>query len=66
MDDFIKCGPDMRWNKWGLKYDRMLDRTVDATKVMTTTGTKNEDFKPIKEALIYEFEKTIMKINFRQ
>lgn len=66
MDDFIKYGPNMKGNKWGLKYDRMLDRTVDASKVLRATGMKKEDFKPIKEALIYEFEKTIMKINFRQ
>jgi nucleoside-diphosphate-sugar epimerase len=57
MDEFIKYGPDMRWNKWGLKYDRMLERSVDVSKVMRVTGTKKEDFKPIKEALAYEFNK---------
>jgi len=58
MDDFIKYGPDMRWNRWGLKYDRLLERSVDASKVMNATGTKKEDFKPIKEALIYEVQKS--------
>lgn len=57
MDEFIKYGPDMKWNKWGLKYDRMLERLVDASKVMSVTGMKKEDFKPIKEALAYEFDK---------
>lgn len=57
MDEFIKYGPDMRWNRWGLKYDRLLNRLVDASKVMSATDTKKGDFKPIKEALTYEFEK---------
>lgn len=57
MEDFIKYGPDLSWNKWGLKYDRMLDRYVDASKVLSVTGTKKEDFKSIKDALTYEIEK---------
>lgn len=57
MEDFIKYGPDMSGNKWGLKYDRIFDRTVDATKVLKATGMKKEDFKSIKEALIYEINK---------
>lgn len=57
MDDFIKYGPDMSGNKWGLKYDRVFDRTVDASKVLRTTGMQKENFKSIKEALIYEVEK---------
>ena len=58
MEDFIKYGPDLSWNKWGLKYDRMLDRSVDASKVLSVTGTKKEDFKSIKDALIFEIEKS--------
>ena len=57
MEDFIKYGPDLSWNKWGLKYDRMLDRSIDASKVLAVTGTKKEDFKPIKDALLFEIEK---------
>lgn len=57
MDDFIKYGPDMSGNKWGLQYDRVLDRTVDASKVLSVTGMKKEDFKSIKEALILEIDK---------
>ena len=57
MEDFIKYGPDLSWNKWGLKYDRMLDRSVDASKVFEATGTKKEDFESIKNALIYEVKK---------
>ena len=58
MEDFIKYGPDMSWNKWGLKYDRVLDRTVDVTKILKATGMKKENFKSIKEALIYEMNKS--------
>ncbi len=54
MEDFIKYGPDMSGNKWGLQYDRVFDRTVDASKVLTETQTKKEDYKSIKEALVYE------------
>ena len=57
MEDFIKYGPDMSGNKWGLKYDRIFDRTVDATKVLKATGMKKKNFKSIKEALIYEINK---------
>ena len=57
MDEFIKYGPNMSGNKWGLKYDRLLERLVDPSKVMEATGTNKEDFKPIKEALAYEFDK---------
>lgn len=57
MENFIKYGPDMSGNKWGLKYDRVFDRTIDASKVLRTTGVKKEDFKSIKEALIYEIKK---------
>lgn len=57
MDDFIKYGPDMSGNKWGLKYDRIFDRSVDVSKVLSITGMKKDDFKSIREALIYEIEK---------
>lgn len=57
MEDFIKYGPDMSGNKWGLKYDRVLDRSVNADKILGITGTKKEDFKSIREALVYELEK---------
>ena len=57
MEDFIKYGPDMSGNVWGLKYDRVFDRTTDASKVLRTTGMRKEDFKSIKDALMYEFEK---------
>lgn len=57
MDDFIKYGPDLSVNKWGLKYDRVFDRFVDVSKILSVTGMKKEDFKTIKEALAYEIKK---------
>ncbi len=57
MEEFIKYGPDMSGNKWGLKYDRVFDRAADASKILRTTGMKKEDFTSIKDALIYEIEK---------
>ncbi len=57
MDDFIKYGPDFSFNPWGLMYDRMLDRTVDVSKVLKATGTVKADFKTVKDALSYELGK---------
>ena len=64
MEDFIKNGPDMSGNKWGLKYDRLFDRTVDTNKVLKATEMKKEDFRSIKEALIYEVNKIETKGEF--
>lgn len=36
-------------------YDRVWDRTIDNSKVLAATGLTKQDFTPIKEALIYEF-----------
>ena len=40
---------------WMLRYDRLLDRRVDNSKVLAATGLKAEDFVPVKEGLRREF-----------
>lgn len=52
MADFLKYGPDFSFNPWGLQYDRMLDRNVDASKILRVTGMKKEDFTSIRDALL--------------
>jgi len=37
-------------------FDRILDRTYDATKILTVTGTKPEDITGVRAGLIHELE----------
>lgn len=49
--------PNEIGDTWGLKYDRLCDRTIDTTKLFSVTGLSMEDFMPIKEALKMELAK---------
>lgn len=43
--------PESGWRYW---YDRMFDRVMDNTKVLTATGLKKEDFLSIEEGMKIE------------
>lgn len=45
------------YKRWNYFYDRSYDRTVDNSKVLSATGLKKEDFKPIKEAIKEEVKR---------
>ena len=49
--------PNEIGDMWGLKYDRLCDRSIDTTKLFAVTGFKFEDFMPIKDALKMELAK---------
>ncbi len=44
-------------HRWGLEYDRLYDRVIDNSKILSVTGLKNEDFMSVKDALEYELKK---------
>ncbi|MBR5309275.1 MAG: hypothetical protein IKU43_10905 [Clostridia bacterium] len=46
--------PNQVGDTWGLKYDRLCDRTIDASKLLSVTGIKYEELTSIKDALRYE------------
>ena len=49
--------PNEIGDTWGLKYDRLCDRSIDTTKLFSVTGLTADDFLPIKEALKLELAK---------
>lgn len=53
-DEFLACVAREE-NRLGasfqLRYDRMVNRVMDNSKVLEATGIKQEDFTPLKEAL---------------
>lgn len=40
--------------RWQLIYDRLFHRIMDNSKILTATGMKQEDLKPLYEGLNYE------------
>jgi len=44
-------------NWWAFIYDRLFDRTIDNTKVLSATGLKKEDFLSIEEGMKIEINK---------
>lgn len=46
-------------DRWGLETDRLLDRTIDPSKMLEVTGLKPEDFLSVRQAL--ELEIGILK-----
>ena len=43
-------------NDWFFVYDRLFDRDIDCSKVLSVTGLKNEDFLPLREAIALELK----------
>ena len=43
-------------NDWFFIYDRLFDRDIDCSKVLSVTGLKNEDFLPLREAIALELK----------
>ena len=39
---------------WQIKYDRMLDRVVDNSKILSTCGMRQKDLMPLSEGLRIE------------
>lgn len=56
-EEYLNTREDLKKNPWILKYDRMFDRRIDSSKIMTVTGLKKEDFAPIKEGVKTEILK---------
>lgn len=40
--------------RWQLEYDRLYDRIIDNSKILTTTGLSQNNFMPLFEGLQYE------------
>lgn len=43
-------------DEWALRYDRLLDRTIDNRKVLAATGLTEADFTSVRDALKLEIE----------
>ena len=46
--------PNEIGDTWGLKYDRLCDRTCDPSKLFAVTGLTKDDFMTVKDALKME------------
>lgn len=46
----------LRGNSWQLKYDRMVDRECNNSKILSLTGLKQEDLMPVSIGIPYEIE----------
>ena len=54
-EDYLRTAtPGEIGDEWGLYYDRLLDRTIDNSKVLATTGLTPADFLPVRDALRLE------------
>lgn len=56
-EDYIKYDTRMQKEPWILIYDRLFDRRIDNSKILTATGLKKEDFISIKEGIKIELDK---------
>lgn len=43
--------------RWALEYDRLIDRSIDNSKILSVTGVTQSELTPIKEGLKIEIEK---------
>ena len=54
-EDFLSCmTPDrenVRWARWQLNYDRMLDRVMDNSKILAATGMKQSELTTVYDGL---------------
>lgn len=48
-----------------IRYDRMLDRVVDNSKVLAVTGMQQEELMPLKDGLRMELEHFVRKPSYR-
>lgn len=50
-DDYLKIMGSSAGARYQLAYDRLFDRGVDNSKIMRTTGLRQEDFMPLRRGL---------------
>jgi nucleoside-diphosphate-sugar epimerase len=50
---------------WQIKYDRMLDRVIDNSKILNATGMKQSELTPLKEGLRMELQRFSRDPKFR-
>lgn len=55
-EEYAKMYHSEKTSGYILWYDRMFDRIIDNTKVLSATGLKKEDFKSIGEGIEYEMK----------
>lgn len=56
-DEYIEEYPWLKECLWILKYDRLMDRKIDNSKILEVTGLTQNDFSSIKDGLKIEIEK---------
>ena len=66
-EDFLKmlCGNGVALGaRWQLECDRLFTRIMDNSKVLSVTGMKQEDLKPLYDGLSYEISRCPKDHNF--
>lgn len=58
VEEYMTLDPNMQYDPWVLKYDRLFDRRIDNSKVLAVTGLTKEDFLSVKEGIKIELGKT--------
>jgi nucleoside-diphosphate-sugar epimerase len=57
-EEFLERCPECRGVKqWVYKYDRVFDRNIDNSKILSATGLKKSDFLSLKDGIRIELEK---------
>ena len=57
-EEFLERAPEFHTtHKWVYKYDRLFDRYIDNSKILSVTGLKKSDFLPLKDGIRIELEK---------
>lgn len=49
--DLLSCGKMSDTTRWQLEYDRLFDRIVDNTKILTVTGMKQSELTTVYDGL---------------
>lgn len=56
-EEYLETREDLKKNPWILKYDRLFDRYIDNSKILSATGLTSDDFVPVREGIKIELEK---------
>jgi nucleoside-diphosphate-sugar epimerase len=55
-EEFVAGSEKIRSNPWIWKYDRIFNRDVDVSAILTATGLTKDDFTSVRDGILIELE----------
>ena len=60
LGEYLDANPYLKTGgRWTVKYDRLYDRKIDNSKILSVTGLKKDSFKTVKEGIKIELSKIL-------